>query len=49
MTFICFFRGCAWMRETPIRLGNEDVAQQRCSRCGSNRYVRATVTPGPGR
>ncbi len=49
MSFICFFCGCAWMLQIPVRIGNEDLMQQRCSRCGSNRYVRPAESQQPGR
>ncbi|MFC5696260.1 PSPA7_2676 family Cys-rich small protein [Pseudomonas sp. GCM10022186] len=49
MSFICFFCGCAWTLEERIRLGNEELIRRRCSRCGSNYYLKPVETAAPVR
>ncbi|WP_338110564.1 PSPA7_2676 family Cys-rich small protein [Pseudomonas indica] len=40
MTFRCLVSDCLWSDGTPCRLGNEDVLEQHCLRCGALRYIQ---------
>ncbi|MGH8354088.1 MAG: PSPA7_2676 family Cys-rich small protein [Pseudomonas sp.] len=39
MTFRCIISDCIWSEGSPCRLGNEELVEQYCLRCGAHHYL----------